>query len=145
MGNEFDDVFADHARAVSANAEREADEADDERRTRFGRWLDELTAALQPVADAALANGHEARITRDADRNVDFEIRFKEHPELPVNCSFVAIYPPSGELVVYVDSDGPGKFDDPRDPMRRPLDQFTMATAQRYVTDMIRSASKLLP
>ena len=145
MANEFDDLFADHVRDVRANAEREVDDAVDERRVEFARWLDELTVTLQPVADAAVANGHRASLSRDADRNVEFEIRFKEHPDLPVSCSFVAIYPPGGSVVVYVDSDGPGKFDDPRDPMRRPLDRFTMDTAQKYVTDMIRSASKLLP
>lgn len=137
MDNEFDDLFADRP--------GEVDEAADGRRVQFARWLDQLTVTLQPIADAAVANGHRARLTRDADRNVEFEVRFKEHPDLPVSCSFVAIYPPGGDVLVYVDSDGPGKFDDPRDPMRRPLDQFTMDTAQQYVTDMIRSASKLLP
>jgi hypothetical protein len=145
MGNEFDDLFADHARQAGASAARDVDEAVDQRRVEFGRWLDQLTVTLQPIADAAVANGHRASLTRDNDRNVEFEISFKEHPDLPVSCSFVAIYPPGGQVVVFVDSDGPGKLDDPRDPVRRPLDGFTMDTAQRYVTDMIRSASKLLP
>jgi hypothetical protein len=137
MANEFDDLFAARPRQV--------DEAADGRRVMFARWLDQLTVALQPIADAAVANGHRASLTREADRNVLFEIRFKEHPNLPVSCSFVAIYPPGGDVLVYVDSDGPGRFDDPRDPMRRPIDRFTMDTAQQYVTDMIRSAVKLLP
>ena len=140
MSNEFDDVFEDLSRD-----QRVVNDADAERYEAWERWLDELTVALQPVADAATAHGHQAAVTRLPNRIVEFEIRFKEHPFAPASCSFAGIFPPGGEIAVYVDSNGPGKFDDPRDPLRRPLNRFSMDDARNYVTGMIRSASKLLP
>jgi hypothetical protein len=101
--------------------------------------------ALQPVVDAAISHGHQATVTRPTDRTVEFEIRFKEHPMAPASCSFSPIFSRGGETAVYIDSNGPGKFDDPRDPMRKPLSRFTMDDARNYVTAVIRSASKLLP
>ena len=139
MSNDFDDVFEDHARN-----QREKD-ADAARYEAWERWIDELTVVLQPVADAAAAHGHQAAVTRLPNRIVEFEIRFKEHPMAPASCSFSGIFPPGGETAVYVDSNGPGKFDDPRDPIRRPLTRFSMDDACNYVASMIRSASKLLP
>jgi hypothetical protein len=139
MSNEFDDLFEEHAEAQRAR------DADAERYEAWERWLDELTLALQPVADAAMAHGHQAAVTRLPNRIVEFEIRFKEHPTAPASCSFAGIFPPGGDIAVYVDSNGPGKLDDPRDPMRRPLNRFSMDDARNYVTSMIRSASKLLP
>jgi hypothetical protein len=141
MSNHFDDVFHDHAREM----QRPGDDPDAERRQAWERWLDELTVALQPVADAAIAHGHQATVSRLPNRTVEFEIRFKEHPTAPASCSFSPIFPRGGETTVYVDSNGPGKWDDPRDPMRRPLTRFSMDDARNYVTGMIRSASKLLP
>jgi hypothetical protein len=140
MSNEIDDVFEDPSRD-----ERGVNDPDAERYEVWERWLDELTIALQPVADAAMAHGHQAAVTRLPNRIVEFEIRFKEHPFAPASCSFAGIFPPGGEIAVYVDSNGPGKFDDPRDPLRRPLNRFSMDDARNYVTGMIRSASKLLP
>ena len=141
MSNEFDDVFGDHAREM----QRAANDQDAERRQAWERWLDDLAVALQPVADAAIAHGHQAAVTRLPNRTVEFEIRFKEHPDAPASCSFSPIFPRGGETTVYVDSNGPGRWDDPRDPMRRPLTRFSMDDARNYVTGMIRSASKLLP
>jgi hypothetical protein len=139
MSNQFDDLFEEHAR------EQRARDADAERYEAWEQWLAELTVALQPVADAAIAHGHQAAVTRLPNRIVEFEIRFKEHPMAPASCSFAGIFPPGGEIAVYVDSNGPGKLDDPRDPMRRPLSRFSMDDACNYVASMIRSASKLLP
>jgi hypothetical protein len=141
MSNHFDDVFHDHAREM----QRAADDPHAERRQEWERWLDQLTVALQPVADAAIAHGHQATVTRLPNRTVEFEIRFKEHPTAPASCSFSPIFPHGGETTVYVDSNGPGKWDDPRDPVRKPLTRFSMDDARNYVTGMIRSASKLLP
>ena len=78
-------------------------------------------------------------------RTVEFEIRFQEHPDAPASCSFSPIFREGGETAVYVDSNGPGKWDDPRDPMRKPLARFSMEDATNYVAAVIRSASKLLP
>ena len=78
-------------------------------------------------------------------RTVEFEIRFDEHPDAPASCSFRRIFPRGGETAVYVDSNGPGKFDDPAIRCGRPLSRFSMDDACNYVTSMIRSASKLLP
>jgi hypothetical protein len=139
MTSEFDGLFDDHARQAQPAADPDA-----ERKLAWEQWLDQLTAALQPVADAAIAHGHQAAVTRQ-NRTVEFEIRFAEHPDAPASCSFSPIFPSGGETAVYVDSNGPGKFDDPRDPMRRPLTRFSMDDARNYVTSMIRSASKLLP
>lgn len=139
MSSEFDGVFQEHASQAQPSPDPEA-----ERKLAWEQWLDQLAAALQPVADAAVAHGHQAAVSRQ-NRTVEFEIRFAEHPTLPVSCSFSPIFPRGAETAVYVDSNGPGKFDDPRDPMRRPLSRFSMDDACNYVTNMIRSASKLLP
>ena len=139
MTSDFDGLFHDHARQAQPAADPDA-----ERKMAWEQWLDQLTAALQPVADAAIAHGHHAGVTREK-RTVEFEIRFAEHPDAPASCSFSPIFPRGAETAVYVDSNGPGKFDDPRDPMRRPLSRFSMDDACNYVTSMIRSASKLLP
>ena len=146
MSNEFDDLFADHAREMSSedHKQRLQHDPDAERHEAWERFLDELIAALQPVADAAIGHGHHAAVTRSK-RTVEFEIRFKEHPDAPASCSFSPIFPRGGETTVYVDSNGPGKWDDPRDPMRKPLARFSMGDATNYVTAVIRSASKLLP
>jgi hypothetical protein len=147
MSNEFDDLFADHSREMTSESrgERAVDDAEAAREQAWEQWLDELIAALQPVADAAVFHGHQAGVTRVAARTVEFEIRFKEHPDLPASCSFSPIFPRDAETAVYVDSNGPGKWDDPRDPMRKPLSRFSMDDARNYVTAVIRSASKLLP
>src|SRR5262245_33009305 len=148
MSNEFDDVFQDHAREMESDDRRErvVDDAEAARRQAWERWLDDLTIALQPVADAAISHGHKATVTRPSDRTVEFEIRFKEHPTAPASCSFSPIFPrDGGETKVYVDSNGPGRWDDPRDPVRKPLSLFTLDDARNYVTSVIRSASKLLP
>jgi hypothetical protein len=147
MSNEFDDLFDDHAREMTKDdrMERVVDNADEERRQAWDRWLDELIVALQPVADAAVTHGHQAGVRRLANRTVEFEIRFKEHPDAPASCSFSPIFPDGTDTVVYVDSNGPGRWDDPRDPIRRPLARFSLDDARNYVTSMIRSASKLLP
>ena len=139
MENEFDGLFQDHARQVQPAADH-----DEQRKLAWEQWLDQLTTALQPVADAAVAHGHQAAVSRQ-NRTVEFEIRFADHPTLPVNCSFSPIFSRGTETAVYVDSNGPGKFDDPRDPVRKPLSRFSMDDACNYVTNMIRSASKLLP
>jgi len=139
MTSEFDGLFDDHARQAQP-----ASDPDAERKRAWEQWLDQLTVALQPVADAAIAHGHQAAVTRQ-NRTVEFEIRFADHPDAPASCSFSPIFPSGAETAVYVDSNGPGKFDDPRDPMRRPLTRFSMDDARNYVTSMIRSASKLLP
>lgn len=146
MSSDFDDLFADHARAMGADdrQERAVDDADADRHLAWEQFLDELMTALQPVADAAIAHGHQAGVTR-VKRTVEFEIRFQEHPDAPASCSFSPIFPRGGETTVYVDSNGPGRFDDPRDPMRRPLARFSMDDATNYVVAVIRSASKLLP
>ena len=145
MTNEFDDLFADHAREMSSDEhkQRSVYDADAERHEAWERFLDELVVALQPVADAAIEHGHHAAVTRSK-RTVEFEIRFKEQPNAPSSCSFSPIFPRGGETTVYVDSNGPGKWDDPRDPMRKPLTRFSMDDARNYVTAVIRSASKLL-
>jgi hypothetical protein len=146
MSNQFDDLFADHAREMSASDHKSqsAHDPDAERHAAWDRFLDELIVALQPVADAAIAHGHQAGVTR-VHRTVEFEIRFQERPDAPASCSFSPIFPRGGETAVYIDSNGPGKWDDPRDPMRRPLTRFSMQDATNYVTAVIRSASKLLP
>jgi hypothetical protein len=146
MSNEFDDLFGEHAREMGSDDRRERAVDDEEaaRRLAWEQWLDELIGALQPVADAANAHGHQAAVTR-VKRTVEFEIRFKEHPDWPASCSFSPIFPRGSETAVYVDSNGPGKFDDPRDPMRKPLARFSMEDATNYVAAVIRSASKLLP
>ena len=146
MSNEFDDLFADHAREMGSDErnQRTVDDAESERQLAWERFLDELIAALQPVADAAIAHGHQAGVTR-VKRTVEFEIRFQEHPDAPASCSFSPIFREGGETAVYVDSNGPGKWDDPRDPMRKPLARFSMEDATNYVAAVIRSASKLLP
>ena len=140
MPSEFDGLFQDHAREM-----QRSEDPDAERKLAWERWLDELEAALQPVADAAVSHGHHAVVKRSSNRTVEFEIRFAEHPDAPASCSFSPIFPRGGETTVYVDSNGPGKWDDPRDPMRKPLARFSMDDARNYVTSMIRSASKLLP
>ena len=140
MTSEFDGVFEDHARQAQPAADPDA-----ERKMAWEQWLDQLTVALQPVADAAIAHGHQAAVTRLPNRTVEFEIRFAEHPMRPPAARSRRIFPRGAETAVYVDSNGPGKFDDPRDPMRRPLSRFSMDDACNYVTSMIRSASKLLP
>ena len=139
MTSEFDGLFDDHARQAQP-----ASDPDAERKRAWEQWLDQLTVALQPVADAAIAHGHQAAVTRQ-NRTVEFEIRFADHPDAPASCSFSPIFPSGAETAVYVDSNGPGKFDDPRDPMRKPLTRFSMDDARNYVTSVIRSASKLLP
>jgi hypothetical protein len=139
MTSEFDGLFDDHTRQAQP-----AGDPDAERKLAWEQWLDQLTVALQPVADAAIAHGHQAAVTRQ-NRTVEFEIRFADHPDAPASCSFSPIFPSGAETAVYIDSNGPGKFDDPRDPMRRPLTRFSMDDARNYVTSMIRSASKLLP
>src|SRR4051812_49432697 len=139
MSTEFDDLFEDHAREA-----HHASDPDAERKLAWEQWLDELMAALQPVADAAIAHGHQAGVSKQ-NRTVEFEIRFAEHPDAPASCSFSPIFPHGGDTAVYVDSNGPEKFDAPRDPMRKPLARFSMDDARNYVTAMIRSASKLLP
>ncbi len=146
MSSDFDDLFADHAREMGTDdrQQRAVDDADAERHLAWERFLDELMAALQPVADAAIAHGHQAGVTR-VKRTVEFEIRFQERPDAPASCSFSPIFPRGGETAVYVDSNGPGKFDDPRDPMRKPLARFSIDDATNYVAAVIRSASKLLP
>jgi hypothetical protein len=146
MSNQFDDLFADHAREMGSaqHGQGAADDPDAERHLVWERFLDDLIVALQPVADAAIAHGHQAGVSR-VKRTVEFEIRFREHPDAPASCSFSPIFSRGGETAVYVDSNGPGKWDDPRDPLRRPLARFTMADATNYVAAVIRSASKLLP
>jgi hypothetical protein len=139
MTSEFDGLFDDHTRQAQP-----ASDPDAERKLAWEQWLDQLTVALQPVADAAIAHGHQAAVTRQ-NRTVEFKIRFADHPDAPASCSFSPIFPSGAETAVYVDSNGPGKFDDPRDPLRRPLTRFSMDDARNYVTSMIRSASKLLP
>ena len=145
MTSDYDDLFAEVSRTAGAGDPTPVDDHADERRLAWERCLDELSVALQPVADAAIGNGHQASVTRLPNSTIEFEIRFSSHPDAPASCSFSGIFPPAGEALVYVDSNGPGKFDDPRGPMRRPLSRFTMETAQDYVTSVIRSASKLLP
>src|SRR4029453_440032 len=116
MSNEFDDLFQDHAREMGSDqhGQRAVADADAQRHLVWERFLDELTLALQPVADAAIAHGHQAGVTR-VKRTVEFEIRFQEHPDAPASCSFSPIFSRDGETTVYVDSNGPGRFDDPRD------------------------------
>src|SRR3954469_20187818 len=103
MTSEFDDLFEDHAHQAQP-----ADDPDAERKLAWEQWLDELTVALQPVTEAAIAPGHQAAVTRQ-NRTVEFEIRFAEHPDAPVSCSFSPIFPQGAETAVYVDSNGPGK------------------------------------
>jgi hypothetical protein len=138
MTDEFDDLFTEVRDAQNAA------DPDAERKLAWEQWLDELIVAIQPVADAAVSHGHQAVVTRQ-DRTVEFVIHFSSHPGWPASCSFSPIFPSGGETAVYVDSNGPGKLDDPRDPMRKPLTRFSMDDARDYVTSVIRSASKLLP
>ena len=118
MSSEFDDLFTEVRDAQNAA------DPDAERKLAWEQWLDELIVAIQPVADAAVSHGHQAVVTRQ-NRTVEFVIHFSSHPGWPASCSFSPIFPRGGETAVYVDSNGPGKLDDPRDPMRKPLTRFS--------------------
>jgi hypothetical protein len=146
MTSEYDKLFAGRAdQAEEYERRRRAQEAaEDERRAVWQQIGGQLTSALQPIADAASAHGHAASVTRDERGEVVFELVFRGHPDEPVRCSFFCSYPPDRDALLYIDFNGPGRWDDPLDPVRQPLGSFTVESGCERVTDLIRSASKLL-
>ena len=80
MSRDFDAVFQEHTREMQSDAARDRadDDVDDERRAAWKRYVDALTVALQPVADAATAHGHQATVSVLPNQSVEFEIRFCE-------------------------------------------------------------------
>jgi hypothetical protein len=146
MTSEYDQLFAGRTDQSEeyARRRREQDAAEAERRAAWQQIGDQLIAALQPIADSAIGHGHAASVTRGERDGVVFDLVFDGHDDEPVRCMFYCSYPPDRDALLYIDFDGPGRWDDPLDPVRQPLKTFTVESGCERVTDLIRSASKLL-
>ncbi len=147
MTSQYDNLFSEQSSETDEYTRRR--QAEDamvaERKAVWQQVGGELAVALQPIADSANAHGHQATIVRDERGRVVFEVRLKDHPDEPVRCTFFCSYPPNSDALLYIDFDGPGRWDDALDPVRQKLSSFTVESGCGHVTELIRRASKLLP